>query len=121
MTGEDTMTVDMLFDWGTNLDIKVTIDMGVAFDVNGNATFTTLDTDGDGTLGSPMDNGPFVGFTAAFSGVAIPIAEATDSGAESNESLFDEVDGYSFDLNENMVDAGDSMEVDVYVPSADII
>jgi len=66
MTGEDTMTVDMLFDWGTNLDIEVTVDMGVAFNADGSATFTTLDTDGDGILGSPMDNGPFTGFNIGF-------------------------------------------------------
>jgi len=74
MTGEDTMTVNMLFDWGTNIDIAVTVDMGVVFNADGTATFTTLDTDGDGIIGQPMDNGPFVGFTAAFSGVATTVA-----------------------------------------------
>ena len=74
MTGTDTMTVSMLFDWGTNTNISVKVDMGVAFNADGTATFTTLDTDGDGILGYPMDNGPFVGFSAAFSGDADPVA-----------------------------------------------
>jgi len=70
MTGADTMTVDMLFDWGTNTNIAVKVDVSVVFNADGTASFTTLDTDGDGILGFPMDNGPFVGFSAAFSGDA---------------------------------------------------
>ena len=70
MTGPDTMTIDMLFDWGTSANIEVSVPMNVAFNADGTATFTTVDGDGDGILGNVMDNGPFAGFTAAFSGTA---------------------------------------------------
>jgi VCBS repeat-containing protein len=70
MTGPDTMNVDMLFDWGTNTNIEVTVPMSVAFNADGTATFVAVDTDGDGIPGAPMTDGPFVGFTPAFSGTA---------------------------------------------------
>jgi hypothetical protein len=61
--------------------------MGVAFNADGSATFTTLDTDGDGILGYPMDNGPFVGFTAAFSGTATVVAAEVDDAAAVVEAV----------------------------------
>jgi hypothetical protein len=67
--GDDTtfdVNVDMLFDWGTNLDTSVHVDAEIQINEDGTATFTTVDEDADGITGSPIDNGLFVGFNAAF-------------------------------------------------------
>ena len=73
MTGEDTMKVNMLFSWGEERNIPITVYMGIEFNADGSAIFTTLDTDGDDILGYPMGSGTFSGFSAAFSGIATPI------------------------------------------------
>ena len=53
----------MLFDWATN----VAIDVVVVWDVGCNKfELTTTDPDGDGILSTPMVDGPFKGFNAAF-------------------------------------------------------
>jgi len=70
MTGPDTMNVDMLFDWGVNTNIEVTVPMSVTFNADGTATFSAIDGDGDGIAGNAMQDGPFAGFTPAFSGTA---------------------------------------------------
>jgi len=75
MVTEDTMKVNMLFDWGVERDISITVYIGIAFNADGSARFDTLDTDGDNIPGYPMDNGPFKGFSAAFSGIATPANE----------------------------------------------
>ena len=68
MTGEDTMKVNMLFDWGEERDISITVYMGIEFYADGSAKFTTLDSDSDNILGYPMDSGPFPVFL-------LPLAE----------------------------------------------
>ena len=81
MTGDDTLTINMLFDWSGIHDIEITVDMQMTVNADGTATFVTLDTDGDGIAGYPIDEVPFVGFSATFSGDAIflesDIAEET--------------------------------------------
>lgn len=53
----------MLFDWSVN----VAIDVVVVWDVGCNKyMLTTTDPDGDGILSTPMVDGPFKGFNAAF-------------------------------------------------------
>ena len=74
MTGPDTATANMLFDWSVNADIQVTVPMGVTMNGDGSIDFITLDGNGDGIPGLPMDNGPFVSFNAAFLGTATPSA-----------------------------------------------
>jgi len=97
MTSEDTMKVSMLFDWGDNTDIVVAVDMGIDFNADGTARFTTLDTDGDNILGYPMDSGPFVGLSAAFSGAgtlvvnSAPVASDDTAYTQEDDSVFIDV------------------------------
>jgi len=67
-----TAELNMFFDWGATSNIFVTLDVAVTM-VNGEITsFETLDGPGaDGTAGNPMDNGPFNGFSVAFSATNI--------------------------------------------------
>jgi len=61
--GPGQLGAHMLFDWATN----VAIDVVVVWDVDCNKfELTTTDPDGDGILSSPMVDGPFKGFNAAF-------------------------------------------------------
>lgn len=62
---------DMLFDWGSNQNIHVTADFGMtpyAGPFGGGYDLITLDGDNDGVAGNAMDNGPFTGLSAIFSG-----------------------------------------------------
>ena len=53
----------MLFEWGNTQ----AIDVVVVWDADcGSKQLTTTDPDGDGILGTPMVDGPFIGFNAAF-------------------------------------------------------
>ena len=62
ITGKTTATINMLFDWGSNSDIGVVLNLDIDRDTAGNIkSFTTIAGDG-------MDNGPFSGFSATFSG-----------------------------------------------------
>ena len=107
MTSEDTMKVSMLFDWGDNTDIVVAVDMGIDFNADGTARFTTLDTDGDNILGYPMDNGPFVGFSAAFSGAGTLVVNsapvASDDIAITDEDTSITIDVLANDAYSNQL------------------
>ena len=61
--GDGTYSGNMLFDWGVNANIPVTIDWDIT-----TGAVTTLDGDGDGILGNAMTAGPFVGFSPVFDG-----------------------------------------------------
>ena len=90
MITEDEMKVNMLFDWGEARNISVTVYMGITFNADDSIKFTTLDADGDGILGYPMDSDPFIGYSAAFSGLATPINEApvaTNDVVTTNEDI----------------------------------
>jgi hypothetical protein len=61
--GPGQLGAHMLFDWSSN----VAIDVVVVWDVGCNKfELTTTDPDGDGILSTPMVDGPFKGFNAAF-------------------------------------------------------
>ena len=62
----------ILFNWGGNNDIDVVN----VWDVAG-ATYTATDVEGDGVAGYDMVDGPFVGYSAAFSFTApVPVPAA---------------------------------------------
>lgn len=57
------------FDWSVNPDIAVlAVFQASPPDANGNFTAVSVDSDGDGTPGTAMNNGPFNGQTPAFNG-----------------------------------------------------
>jgi hypothetical protein len=67
----------MLFDWGSGVkDLEIDFAMNMDFvwgDLWGgdiNFDITSIDTDGDGIPGIAMTDGPFAGFTPAFTGLA---------------------------------------------------
>ena len=65
----------MLFEWGSTQ----AIDVVVVWDVDcGTKQLTTTDPDGDGILGTPMVDGPFIGFNAAFDQSATGVNAAGD-------------------------------------------
>jgi len=111
MTSEDTMKVSMLFDWGDNTDIVVAVDMGIDFNADGTARFTTLDTDGDNILGYPMDSGPFVGFSAAFSGAGTLVVNSAPVASD-DIAITDEDTSITIDVLSNDTDVdGDTLAV----------
>jgi hypothetical protein len=61
--GPGQLGAHMLFDWSVNKDIDVVVVWDVACN---QFMLTTTDPDGDGTLGTPMVDGPFKGFSATF-------------------------------------------------------
>lgn len=77
-TSPSIVHANMLFDFDTNTNISI----GLDFSITPTAWFTnpsvdayqfavlTLDSNGDGIPGIPMNNGPFVDFNAAIDGVA---------------------------------------------------
>ena len=86
-----TASFNMLFDWNTSLDIPVSLDTAITYNADGTMSFAALDTDGDGILGSPMTEGPFVGFTVAFSGEVYPEGTAPAYVAPNSQPVVSDV------------------------------
>ena len=80
--GQGQLGAHMLFDWSTTK----AIDVVVVWDVNCNLyQLTTTDPDGDGILSTPMVDGPFKGWNAAFdlktqTGLTPPVPPIADGG-----------------------------------------
>jgi ATP-binding cassette subfamily C protein LapB len=78
ITGKTTATINMLFDWGSNSNIAVVLHLDIGRDANGDiASFTSI-------AGSGMDNGPFAGFNATFSGFTTLLT--TEAGAKKTQN-----------------------------------
>jgi len=83
ITGKTTATINMLFDWGSNSNIGVVLNLDIIRDVDGNiASFTSI-------AGSGMDNGPFAGFNATFSGVTTLLTTENNAKEAPNKSVDD--------------------------------
>jgi hypothetical protein len=86
ITGKTTATINMLFDWGSNSNIAVVLHLDIVRDTNGDiASFTSI-------AGSSMDNGPFTGFNAAFSGFTTLLTTESSAKKTQNKSVNDKED-----------------------------
>jgi len=69
-----TIHANGLWDWGVVSDnVPISWDWAITALSNGAISLALLDTDNDGTPGTAMTSGPFVGFTFAIEGVASPV------------------------------------------------
>ncbi len=83
ITGKTTATINMLFDWGSNSNIAVVLHLDIIRDTNGDiASFTSI-------AGSGMDNGPFTGFNATFSGYTTLLTTESSANKTQKKSMDD--------------------------------
>ena len=120
-TGQGTMTVSLLFDWSGSFAGSAIVDTGFQFNADDSVTFTTLDTDGDGILGEPIESGPFTGLyaTIAFIGTTEPV---TQTVVEIPAVIEDQNNAYEIDLSSLISDVdGDTLTLTAEATNGEII
>jgi hypothetical protein len=122
MTSDDTVRIEMLFDWNGITNIAVPVDMLMITNPDGTISWVSLDTDGDGIAGLPMTSGPFEGFTASFSGDAIIVASEVAESSIATITVDVEAvnDGPVANADTASVDEDELVTVDVLSNDTDI-